>query len=142
MNSTFGERLQEALNFRNKKAAELASGTGLSQSLISQYLSDKFEAKNDKALLIANYLNVNVMWLMGLGGEMIEQSFQNSQWGNHEANLKYLKDKPELEAIYNEMVKRDDIYILFDKSKDLEPKDVESVLMFVQTIRKQRGFEE
>lgn len=66
----------------------------------------------------------------------------HSQWGNHEANLKYLEDKPELQAIYKEMVNRDDIYVLFDKTKDLEPKDVESVLMFVQTIRKQRGFKD
>lgn len=141
MDSTFGERLQEALDFRNKKASELANGTGLSQSLISQYLNDKFEAKNDKALLIANYLNINVMWLMGLGGEMIEINTKNSQWGNDAANREYLKDKPELQAIYDEMIRRDDIYILFDKSKDLEPKDVESVLMFVQTIRKQRGMD-
>ena len=67
---------------------------------------------------------------------------KNSQWGNHEANLKYLEDKPELQAIYTEIVNREDIYILFDKTKDLDPKDVESVLMFVQTIRKQRGMDE
>lgn len=66
----------------------------------------------------------------------------NSQWGNHEANLKYLEDKPELQSIYTEIVNREDIYILFDKTKDLDPKDVESVLMFVQTIRKQRGMDE
>jgi repressor LexA len=65
-----------------------------------------------------------------------------SQWGNHEANLDYLEDKPELKAIYKEIVNRDDIYVLFDKTKDLDPKDVESVLMFVQTIRKQRGMDE
>ncbi len=35
---TFGERLQYALNMRNKKASDLSRATGLSQSLISQYL--------------------------------------------------------------------------------------------------------
>lgn len=74
MKTTFGERLQMALDYRNKKASELANGTGLSQPLISQYLKDKFEAKNDKALLIARYLNVSVLWLMGLDDNMIDDS--------------------------------------------------------------------
>lgn len=41
----------------------------------------------------------------------------------------------------DEIRDREDIYVLFDKTKDLEPKDVESALMFVQTIRKQRGMD-
>ncbi len=138
---TFGERLQYALNMRNKKASDLSRATGLSQSLISQYLSDKFEAKNDKAVLIANYLNVDPLWLMGLSDEMVSQP-TNTQWGDDKANQDYLSKNPDLLALYNEIKDRQDIYILFDKTKDLDPKDVESVLLFVQTIRKARGFDE
>lgn len=138
---TFGERLQYALNMRNKKASDLSRATGLSQSLISQYLSDKFEAKNDKAVLIANYLNVDPLWLMGLSDEIVSQP-TNTQWGDDKANQDYLSKNPELLALYNEIKDRQDIYILFDKTKDLDPKDVESVLLFVQTIRKARGFDE
>lgn len=138
---TFGERLQYALNMRNKKASDLSRATGLSQSLISQYLSDKFEAKNDKAVLIANYLNVDPLWLMGLSDEMVSQP-TNTQWGDDKANQDYLSKNPDLLALYNEIKDRQDIYILFDKTKDLDPKDVESVLLFVQTIRNARGFDE
>lgn len=138
---TFGEKLQYALNMRNKKASDLSRATGLSQSLISQYLSDKFEAKNDKAVLIANYLNVDPLWLMGLSDEMVSQP-TNTQWGDDKANQDYLSKNPDLLALYNEIKDRQDIYILFDKTKDLDPKDVESVLLFVQTIRKARGFDE
>jgi transcriptional regulator with XRE-family HTH domain len=67
---------------------------------------------------------------------------KQSQFGDDEANRKYFADKPELLEIYNQIVNRDDMVILFDKTKDLEPKDVESVLMFVQTIRKQRGLDD
>ena len=136
---TFGERLQYALNLRNKRASDLSRATGLSQPLISQYLSDKFEAKNDKVVLIANYLKIDPLWLMGLSDEM---SPSNSQWGNDKANQEYLSKDPDLLALYNEVKDRQDIYILFDKIKDLEPRDVESVLMFVQTIRKAREFDE
>lgn len=67
---TFGERLNYALKLRNKKASDLSRATGLSKSLISQYLNDKFEAKNDKALVIAEYLNVSPLWLMGLSDDV------------------------------------------------------------------------
>ena len=77
MNDTFGKRLNFALKYRNKKAADVAKATGLSQSIISQYLKDKFEAKNDKALLIANYLNINVMWLMGIDDNMLNSNSLN-----------------------------------------------------------------
>lgn len=72
---------------------------------------------------------------------LTDDTTSNTQFGNNEANRKYLEDKPELLEIYNEFVNSDDLRILFDKTKDLEPKDVESVLMFVQTIRNQRGMD-
>ena len=89
---------------------------------------------------ICNILGQNADALIEKASKIVNG--KNSQWGNHANNLQYLEDKPELLAIYNDIVNRDDIYVLFDKTKDLEPKDVESVLMFVQTIRKQRGMEE
>lgn len=50
----------------------------MSQLLISQYLNDKFEAKNDKALLIADYLQVNVLWLVGLSEDMERRNLPTS----------------------------------------------------------------
>lgn len=74
---TFGERLNYALKLRNKKASDLSRATGLSKSLISQYLNDKFEAKNDKALVIAEYLNVSPLWLMGLSDDVDTKTSQD-----------------------------------------------------------------
>lgn len=88
----------------------------------------------DKIELLANYFGIEK-------SDLVEER-TISQWGNHEANLKYLENKPELQSIYKEMVNRDDIYLLFDKSKDLDAKDVESVLLFVKAIRKERGLDE
>jgi repressor LexA len=67
---TFAERLQQALQFRNIKPSELATKTGFSQSLISQYLSGKFEAKNDKISSIATALNVSESWLAGFSSDI------------------------------------------------------------------------
>ncbi|NTW95550.1 MAG: helix-turn-helix domain-containing protein [Erysipelotrichaceae bacterium] len=66
----FAERLQVALSIRKIKAAELATRTGLSQSLISQYLNGKFDAKNDKICAIASALNVSESWLAGFTNEL------------------------------------------------------------------------
>lgn len=63
---TFADRLDYALKDKNKRQVDLATGTGLSTALISQYLTGKFEAKNDKATLIADFLGINELWLMGL----------------------------------------------------------------------------
>lgn len=65
---TFGERLRYALEYRGLKPKDLSDRTGLSQSLISQYLSNKFEAKSDKIYVIAEALKINPAWLL-LGDE-------------------------------------------------------------------------
>ena len=62
---TFANRLQKALDKNNMKPIELANKTGLDKSLISNYLSGKYKAKQDKLTVIAKVLNVNEVWLMG-----------------------------------------------------------------------------
>ena len=63
--SEFASRLKYAMKLRNKKSVDICNATGLSSALISQYLTGKFEPKNDKAFIIANYLKVNPAWLLG-----------------------------------------------------------------------------
>ena len=67
--NTFAERLDYALKVKNKKQVDLATNTGLSTALISQYLNGKFIAKSDKATIIADYLGINELWLMGLSDD-------------------------------------------------------------------------
>jgi len=64
---TFAERLDEALILRNMKPADLVakSKDQLDKSSVSQYLSGKYNAKQDKLSVIARILNVNESWLMG-----------------------------------------------------------------------------
>lgn len=67
---TFGERLKYALDLRKKKQAQLCEATGLSSTLVSMYVNDKCEAKSDKAYIIAEYLDINELWLMGLSDDI------------------------------------------------------------------------
>lgn len=63
--STFAKRLQEAMNLREKKQSDLSNDLNIPKSAISQYLSGKFEAKQDRIYDLAKYLDVNEPWLMG-----------------------------------------------------------------------------
>lgn len=69
MNS-FAERLNEALSQKGISQAELSRRTGIGRNSISDYLKAKYEAKQDNLLLLANALDVNEGWLMGLDVEM------------------------------------------------------------------------
>ncbi len=59
-------RIKYALKYRNVKAKELSEMTGISRSSISEWLSGKYEPKQDKIFIIANALNVDEAWLLGL----------------------------------------------------------------------------
>lgn len=60
------DRLQLALDLREKKAADLARDLKIPKSAISQYLSGNRTIKDAKRLyIIAEYLDVPEAWLMG-----------------------------------------------------------------------------
>ena len=62
----FNVRFNKALSFRNMKPVELSERTGISESTISQYRSGYAKPKEKKLAIIANALDVNPSWLMGL----------------------------------------------------------------------------
>lgn len=62
---TFQKRLEEALLLRNIKPVELHQKTGISESLLSKYLSGSAVARQKKLTLLADALNINEVWLMG-----------------------------------------------------------------------------
>ena len=63
--STFGKRLKEIMQLRGKRQADVAFETGIPKSALSQYLSGKFEAKQDRIYVLSRYFNVSEAWLMG-----------------------------------------------------------------------------
>lgn len=62
---SFKNRLEKALMIRNIKPVELHEKTGLSESLISKYLSGNAIARQRKIDLIAETLDINPVWLLG-----------------------------------------------------------------------------
>lgn len=64
MNS-FSDRLKTALTEKGLSQSELSRISGVARNSISDYIKDKYEAKQDKVFLLAKALNVNEAWLMG-----------------------------------------------------------------------------
>lgn len=62
----FKDRLNKAMAIRNIRAVDITLSTGISEATISQYRSGYAKPKADKLELLANRLNVNPTWLMGL----------------------------------------------------------------------------
>ena len=73
---TFANRLNTAMRIRNIKATELAQKTGISKSSLSEYMSGKYEAKQDGVYLLAKALDINEAWLMGLDVPMERADFK------------------------------------------------------------------
>lgn len=65
MESTFSERLNEAMQIRNIKQTELSERTGIDKSKLSSYMSGRYKAKQDGIYILAKALNVSEAWLMG-----------------------------------------------------------------------------
>lgn len=62
----FKDRLNEALSIRNIKPVELAEKLGVTEGTISQYRKGTTKAKSDRLYEIAQILDVDPVWLMGV----------------------------------------------------------------------------
>lgn len=107
---------------------------GLSESMIWRY--EKGDLKSIDVNMIKKIaVALNTESEILLGWDSDNSSQVDPQWGDDEANIEYLKDNPRLLDQYIELTRKNDtIGLLFDKVKDLSPKDVEKVLKIVELI--------
>lgn len=76
--ATCAERIKIALTIKGMKQSDLCRLTKIPKSALSQYISGAFEPKQDRIYLMAQALNVNETWLMGLDVPMERQAKKNS----------------------------------------------------------------
>lgn len=63
--STTSERLREAMDMAEKKQIDLVRATGIDKGSISNYLSGRYEPKQEAIYKLAIALDVSEMWLWG-----------------------------------------------------------------------------
>lgn len=62
----FNQRLKKAMKMRNISQNELCQLTDIPKSAMSQYMSGVFKPKSDRLAVIAEALEVNSEWLLGI----------------------------------------------------------------------------
>lgn len=74
----FKDRFNKALSMRDMRAVEVTAKTGISEATISQYRSGYAKPKADKLQILADCLDVNPTWLMGLDVPMANYDIEVS----------------------------------------------------------------
>ena len=65
----FNQRLQEAMDAMNINQIDLSKRTGISKSMINEYLKGKYIPKTKNLSLLATALEVNEQYLLGMNDE-------------------------------------------------------------------------
>lgn len=76
--NTFADRLKKAMDSKGMTSYALHKKTNIGKSSISSWLSGKYGAKQDKIFLLADALEVDRTWLMGLDAPMMQEENSNS----------------------------------------------------------------
>lgn len=71
---SFSTRLRKAMDAKNIKQVELSEKTKIPKASINQYLSGYAEPKQDRIFILAQALDVDPVWLMGLDVPMKKKS--------------------------------------------------------------------
>lgn len=124
-----GDRIKKRREELNISVDELANLIGKNRATIYRYERGDIENLPTPVLKpLAKALKTTPEFLMG---------WDDSPLGDYYENIEYLKDKPDLLELYKEIVENDQLVLLFDKARKLEPKDLEQVLKIIDTFNKE-----
>ena len=111
---------------------DVARACDVSEATVSRWESGNIgDMKRSRIAALADILQISPAIIVGT---VDDPNF--SQLGDYE-NIEYLKNQPELLELYKEIVENDQLAILFDKAKKLEPKDLEQILKIIDTFNKE-----
>ena len=110
---------------------ELAEAMGYtSKSTINKIELGKNDVTQTKVMKFANVLKTTPAYLMDWE--------EDDNLGDYEANIEYLsKNYPDLVDLYNEIHENEQLVILFDKARKLEPQDLAQILKIIDTFNKE-----
>ena len=126
----FGERLKQLRLNSGLSQQELSDELNIGRSTLANYEQGKREPNFKTLEIIADYFNVDMNFLTGWK--------PTDSLGDYRKNLLYLKEnEPDLIELYNEIHANDQLVILLDKAKKLEPKDLAQILKIIDTFNKE-----
>lgn len=127
--TTFGDRLKQLRLKAGLSQQELSNELKIGRSTLANYEQGKREPNFETLEIIADYFNVDMNFLTGYTSDYL---------GDYEANIEYLsKNYPDLVDLYNEIHENEQLVILFDKARKLEPQDLAQILKIIDTFNKE-----
>lgn len=85
----FSTQLQEALDSKGWKAADLARATGISKPTIGKWLKGEYAATQTNLVILSNALQVDIAWLMGADIARIQHFDNESETRKQEMTTKF-----------------------------------------------------
>lgn len=126
----FSEMLRTLMKSKNLTMKELGEMVGKSESSVSYWLSGKVTPRIGVIQKLADIFNITT-------DELI-YGYKEDNLGDYEENIEYLsKNYPNLIDLYNEIHANEQLVILFDKAKKLEPQDLAQILKIIDTFNKE-----
>lgn len=115
--------------------ADVAAACGVSEATVSRWESGHIaNMRRSRIADLAKVLQISPSVIVGTEEKAPSYDI-DPQWGDDAANIEYLQHDPKLLDQYIQLTRKSDtIGLLFDKVKDLSPKDVEKVLKIVELI--------
>lgn len=143
--NTIGDRIIFLREKNNISQRKLAKDLGLSSGNISSYENNKRIPSTETVIALANYFNISTDWI--LKGESQVNNYNitpNKEMTLNENLESYnkfdplveesLKDDPELYSFWQTMMDREDLKLLFKKSKPLKPKTVKQIIAWIKAV--------
>lgn len=118
----FAERLKKERNKKDISQKELSKIIGVSQQTVGSWEVGRTQPDHGAVLELAEYFGVSSDYLLGRVNErtsLVDEA---------------LKDDPELQAFWDTMKEREDLQLMFKKSKALSPDAIKQIIGIIKLI--------
>lgn len=128
-----GQRIKDRREELKMSVDELAALINKNRATVYRYEKGDIESLPTTVLKpLAKALKTTPEYLMGWDEE------KEDNLGDYEENIEYLsKNYPNLVELYNEIHANEQLVILFDKARKLEPQDLAQILKIIDTFNKE-----
>lgn len=128
-----GQRIKDRREELKMSVDELAALINKNRATVYRYEKGDIESLPTTVLKpLAKALKTTPEYLMGWDEE------KEDNLGDYEENIEYLsKNYPNLVDLYNEIHANEQLVILFDKARKLEPQDLAQILKIIDTFNKE-----
>lgn len=126
----FAQRVKQLRKNKHLTGEQLGNILGITKTGISYWENGRSVPDNEMLLKLADFFDVSIDYL--LGKTDIETKIDKSTYyGDYDEVVEYLKDNPEHLDVYKRILNDDHFALLFDKTKDLTPEEIDAIISVI-----------